>query len=116
VLEKLLHALMRTAIEQAGAQRGVLVVWRDGELRCVAAGSVRNDTITVELRDDPVAQTLLSQSIAQYVLRTRDPVILDDATAEHPFSADSYIRQRQARSVLCLPLITQAKLGGLLYL
>jgi predicted ATPase/signal transduction histidine kinase/serine/threonine protein kinase len=116
VLEKLIHALLRTAIEQAGAQRGVLVIWRDGELRCVAAGSIRNDTITVELRDDPMAQTLLSQSIAQYVLRTRDPVILDDAAAEHPFSEDPYIRQLRARSVLCLPLITQAKLGGLLYL
>jgi predicted ATPase/signal transduction histidine kinase len=116
VLEKLIDTLMRTAIEQAGAQRGVLVVWRDGEMRCVAAGSIRNDAIVVELRDAPMAQTLLSQSIAQYVLRTRDPVILDDATAEHPFSADPYIRQRRARSVLCLPLITQAKLGGLLYL
>ena len=116
VLEKLIDTLMRTAIEQAGAQRGVLVIWRDGELRRVAAGSIRNDTIIVELRDDPMAQTLLSQSIAQYVLRTRDPVILDDATAEQPFSADPYIRQRRARSVLCLPLITQAKLGGLLYL
>ena len=116
VLEKLIDTMMRTAIEQAGAQRGILITWRGGELRCVSEASTRNDTITVELRDEPIAQTVLSQSIVQYVLRTRDPVILDDAAAEHPFSTDPYIRQRQARSVLCLPLLAQAKFGGLLYL
>ena len=49
-------------------------------------------------------------------LRTRESVILDDAAAEPPFAADPYIRQHQARSVLCLPLINQAKLIGVLYL
>ena len=31
-------------------------------------------------------------------------------------SADPYIRQHQARSILCLPLVNQAKLMGVLYL
>ena len=48
--------------------------------------------------------------------RTHESVILDDASAQHPFSADSYVRQLHARSILCLPLINQAKLIGLLYL
>ena len=43
-------------------------------------------------------------------------MILDDAAAETAFAADPYIRQRQARSILCLPLINQAKLIGVLYL
>jgi PAS domain S-box-containing protein len=43
-------------------------------------------------------------------------VILGDASAQNPFSADAYIRQHHARSILCLPLINQAKLIGLLYL
>jgi PAS domain S-box-containing protein len=116
VLERLIDTMMRTAVEQAGAQRGVLIVWRGGELWCVAEGSTQNDTITVELRDEPMAETVLPQSVVQYVLRTREPVILDDAAADHPFSADPYIRRRQARSILCIPLLTQAKLGGLLYL
>jgi len=116
VLEKLIDTMMRTAIEQAGAERGVLVIWRGGEFRCVAQASTRNDTISVELQDEPLAQAVLSQSILQYVLRTREPVILGDAAAEHPFAAEPYIRERQTRSVLCLPLLTQAKLGGVLYL
>ena len=59
---------------------------------------------------------VLPESVLHYVLRTRESVILDDAAAQPPFSADPYIRQRQARSILCLPLINQAKLIGVLYL
>ena len=51
-----------------------------------------------------------------YVLRTRESVILDDAVAQSPFAADAYIRQRQAHSLLCLPLLNQSKLIGVLYL
>src|SRR6202035_5528572 len=54
--------------------------------------------------------------VLQYVLRTREGVILDDAAAENDFSADPYIRQHAARSILCLPLLNQAKLIGVLYL
>jgi PAS domain S-box-containing protein len=50
------------------------------------------------------------------VIRTRESVILDDASAQNPFSADEYICQKNARSVLCLPLVKQAKLIGVLYL
>ena len=59
---------------------------------------------------------VLPESVLHYVLRTRESVILDDAAAQPPFAADPYIRQRQARSILCLPLINQAKLIGVLYL
>jgi GAF domain-containing protein len=51
-----------------------------------------------------------------YVIRTRESVILDDALAQNPFSADEYISQKHVRSVLCLPLVKQAKLIGVLYL
>src|ERR671916_699235 len=55
-------------------------------------------------------------AVLQYVLRTRDSVILDDASIEHLFSTDEYIRQKHARSVLCLPLVKQSTLIGVLYL
>jgi PAS domain S-box-containing protein len=54
--------------------------------------------------------------VVHYVIRTRESVILDDALAQNPFSADEYIRQKHARSVLCLPLVKQSKLIGVLYL
>ena len=59
---------------------------------------------------------MLPESVLRYVVRTQESVILDDAAAQNPFSADPYIRQHQARSILCLPLINQAKLIGVLYL
>ena len=51
-----------------------------------------------------------------HVLRTGESVLLDDAAAQSAFADDPYIRERQTRSILCLPLINQGKLNGVLYL
>jgi GAF domain-containing protein len=48
------------------------------------------------------------------VARTRESVILDDALTQNLFSEDQYISRRRPRAVLCLPLVKQAKLMGLL--
>src|SRR5208283_1920370 len=72
--------------------------------------------VSVHLRDEPVSEALLPVSVLHYVLRTREIVILDDAVAQSAFAADPYIRARQARSTLCLPLVNQGKLNGVLYL
>src|SRR4029077_12016436 len=116
VLEKLLETLMRAAIEHAGAQRGLLIAPRGTEQWIEAEATTRGDVVSVVLRDEPMAAAALPESIVHYVVRTREAVILDDASAETPFAADAYLRQHQARSILCLPLINQTKLIGLLYL
>jgi PAS domain S-box-containing protein len=115
VLERLLDTLMHTAIEQAGAQRGLLLIPRETEQRIAAEATTPGDTVKVLLRDEPVTAAL-PESILHYVVRTREAVILDDAAAENPFAADPYLHQHQARSILCLPLLNQSKLIGLLYL
>ena len=116
VLEKLLDTLMRTAIEQAGAERGLLILPRGVGQRIEAEATISGDTVVVRLCDEAVAETALPEGVLHYVLRTRESVILDDAAAENAFSADPYIRQHCARSILCLPLLNQAKLIGMLYL
>ncbi len=116
VLEKLIDTLMRTAIEHAGAERGLLILPRGVEQRIEAEATTSEDTIIVRFGKASVAEAVVPESIIHYVVRTQDSVILDDASAQHPFSADAYIRQQHARSILCLPLIKQAKLIGLLYL
>jgi PAS domain S-box-containing protein len=116
VLEMLIDTLMRTAIEQAGAERGLLILQRGAEPRIEAEATTGGDTVVVQLRDQPVTASVLPESVLHYVLRTRESVILDDAAAQPEFAADPYLRERQARSILCLPLITQAKLTGVLYL
>jgi predicted ATPase/signal transduction histidine kinase/GAF domain-containing protein len=116
VLEKLIDTLMRTAIEHAGAERGLLILPRGVELRIEAEATTSGETIIVHLREAPLAEVAVPESIIHYVMRTQESVVLDDASAQNPFSADTYVRQRHARSILCLPLINQAKLIGLLYL
>ena len=117
VLEKLVDTLLRTAIEQAGAERGLLLLPRGGDaLRIDAEGTADGKGVIVHPRNEAVGAAVLPESVLQYVLRTRESVTLDDAAAQSPFTADPYIRQRQVRSVLCLPLINQAKLIGVVYL
>jgi PAS domain S-box-containing protein len=116
ILERLVDTIMRRAIEHAGAQRGLLILVRDQDQRVEAEATTSGDTIAVRLQEAPVAEAAVPQSIIRYVSRTHESVILDDALARHPFSADSYVRQMHTRSILCLPLINQAKLIGLLYL
>jgi predicted ATPase/signal transduction histidine kinase len=116
VLEKLIDTLMRAAIEHAGAERGVLILPRGTEQRVVAEATTSADTVAVHLRDASLAAAALPESIVHYVVHTRESVILDDASSRNPFSADPYLRQHHARSILCLPLINQAKLIGVLYL
>src|ERR1700736_1541629 len=110
VLEKLIDTLMRTAIEHAGAERGLLILPRGVEQRIEAEAATSGDTVIVRLRDVSMAEAAVPESIIHYVVRTRESVILDDASAQNSFSADTYIRQHRARSVLCLPLINQARL------
>jgi PAS domain S-box-containing protein len=107
---------MRTAVEQAGAERGLLILPHGAALQIEAEATTDGDTVTVQLRNQPVTATVLPETVLHYVLHTRESVILDDAAAQPPFAADPYMLQHQARSVLCLLLITQAKLTGLLYL
>jgi PAS domain S-box-containing protein len=116
VLEKLIGTLMRTAIEHAGAERGLLILPQGLEQWIAAEARTRVDTIIVCLEEASVAEAAMPESIVRYVVRTQESVILDDASAHNPFSVDAYIRQQHARSVLCLPLINQAKLIGVLYL
>jgi predicted ATPase/signal transduction histidine kinase/ActR/RegA family two-component response regulator len=116
VLERTLDALMRTAIEHAGAVRGLLILARPGEHRVVAEITVDGDKVAVQMRNQSVAAGSLPQSVYHYVLHTRESVILDDAAAHGAFTSDAYIRERRARSVLCMPLLKQATLIGVLYL
>jgi steroid delta-isomerase-like uncharacterized protein len=116
VLERLLDTLMRTAVEYAGAERALLILSHTAEPRIMAESTTDPDTITVRLCDEPVAASVLPETVLRHVLRTRESVILDDAAGLNPFSPDPYLAQRHVRSMFCLPLMNQAKLIGVLYL
>src|SRR5580692_169197 len=115
-LEKLIDGLMRAAIEQAGAERGLLILPRGDELQIEAEVTSSGNDVSVHQGNASVAAAVLPESVVRYVMRTRVDVILGDAAAENPFSSDAYIVQHRVRSILCLPLINQARLSGILYL
>ena len=116
VLEKLLDTLMRTAIQLAGAERGLLLLLHGVEPRIAAEATTSGETVVVRLLDTPLTWAVLPEAVLRNVLRTRESVILDDAAAQSPFATDLYILQHGARSILCLPLLNRAKLIGVLYL
>src|SRR5216684_4280139 len=116
VLEKLIDRLMRAAIEHAGAERGLLIVPRGDKLQMEAEATIGGERVTVHLRDGTPTPAALPESLVRYVMRTQETVMLDDASSQNPFSADPYIDQRRARSILSLPLINQGKLIAILYL
>jgi predicted ATPase/signal transduction histidine kinase/ActR/RegA family two-component response regulator len=115
-LGKLIETLMRIAVEHAGAERGMLIVIRNDETRIEAEATSGRGTVEVTLRDAAVTGYELPESVLHTVIRTRESVILDDASTQTPFAADGYIRDTQARSVLCLPMLKQGRLIGVLYL
>ena len=116
VLEKLIDTLMRTAIEHAGAGRGLLILAVGDGYRIEAEARTSNNTVTVGQRQTSVTAADLPESILHYVIRTKESVLLHDAATPNPFSADKYIHEHHARSILCLPLLKQGRLAGVLYL
>jgi PAS domain S-box-containing protein len=114
--EKLIDTLMRTAIEHAGAERGLLILVRDGQPRIEAEATARRDAIEVLLRHTALGPSELPHSALHYVIRTQEHVLLDDASADRVYSQDEYVRQKRSRSVLCLPIVKQKKFIGALYL
>jgi PAS domain S-box-containing protein len=116
VLDQLVRTLMVIAVEHAGAERGLLILPYGQEHRIVAEAGPGCDEVAVRLMQVSVAPSEFPDSLLRYVIRTQESVILDDASAENLFSEDEYIRRQRPRSVLCLPLVKQAKLTGVLYL
>jgi hypothetical protein len=115
VLEKLIDTLMVTALHHAGAERGLLILLRGEQMQIEAEAATDRDTIAVRFLSKVPASSVLPDSVLQYVLRTKEAVIIDDA-ASSQFSGDPYFIRARARSILCLPLIKQATLTGVLHL
>ena len=129
VLDKLLENLMRIAIENAGAQKGFLLLPAPGKAETLvieAEGAVdsetRSETIKVlqsQAIDTPNPKTQLpplSTAIVNYVARARQSVVLNDSASEGQFTHDPYIKAVEPKSVLCSPLVNQGQLSGILYL
>ena len=116
VLAELVETLVRIAVEHAGAERGLLILVRGEERLIEAEATAGRDKVEVVIRRAVVTPSDLLQSALHYAMRTRERVLLDDASADRLYSKEEYVQRKRSRSVLCLPIIKQAKLVGALYL
>jgi PAS domain S-box-containing protein len=116
VLSKLIERLMTIALENAGADRGLLILPAEDDHLIQAEAKAIGDRIELVLSQNLITSAICPDSIVRYVIRSRESVILDDVSKPNIFSEDDYLRSRHAKSILCLPLIKQGRLTGLLYL
>jgi PAS domain S-box-containing protein len=116
VLEKLIQTLLVIAVEHAGAQRGLLILFRNDQPWIEAQAMIDRGRVEVTMQQTAATPSELPESVLHYVIRTRESVVLDDASGRNLYSEDEYLRQKRPRSLLCLPIVKQTKLAGALYL
>jgi len=116
LLDELIETLMRTAVEHAGAERGALVLPSAGAFQVMAEASTGPGGLNVTLRQVDVDNADLPHAVLRYVLRTGQRLLLHDALGERPYADDEHIRREGVRSILCLPLMKQTRMVGVLYL
>ncbi|WP_367267901.1 AAA family ATPase [Okeania sp. SIO2C9] len=120
-LENLFSVLMRVTLENAGAQKGYLILLETGKW-VIEAKAIReiNSSEEIQLKSKqslPLESTHeLPTSLIYYVARTQKTVVLDNATNETQFAADPYIQNYQSKSILCIPIINRGQFIGILYL
>jgi predicted ATPase/signal transduction histidine kinase/tRNA A-37 threonylcarbamoyl transferase component Bud32/ActR/RegA family two-component response regulator len=116
VLSSLLEKMMQIVIENAGAEKGFLLLPQQENWFIEAEGYVDKTTVTV-LQSLPIANSeLVPINLIQYVIRTKEALVLSDATTETTYQREAYIVKHQPKSIVCLPLLNQAQLIGILYL
>lgn len=114
-LDVLLRTIMTSVIENAGAERGFLLL--PGETDWTVAAMALVDNKNASLHSSPLTgSTRVSEAIVRFVIRGRQEVILEDAGQHPTFRQDPHVVEQGVRSVLCLPLLSQSRLSGVLYL
>jgi len=128
LLDKLLATLMTILIENAGAQTGYLILPTQDEWRIEAMsttgyayGSIGNETVAV-LQSIPLesisadSTPYLPTGLINYVIRTQESIVLDNAAQFGNFQSEPWIVQHQSKSILCATLLNQRKLTGIVLL
>lgn len=114
VLSEVVRELLTIAMANAGATRGFLLLSQRGSLSVEAEAEAGKQVV---LQSSPVkGDGRVPGAILDYVVRTGMSVAINNVSELEPFADDPYIRTREVRSALCLPLQNQGELVGLLYL
>ena len=115
-LEQLMQKMMKILIENAGAEKGYLLLEKEGKLHIEVEGRVDGAQGKLSGSTPLDNDDFLPAAMAQYVLRTGENVVLGDATKEGLFTKSSYVVENKPQSVLCIPIQKQGKAFGCIYL
>ncbi|MDY6865860.1 MAG: ATP-binding protein [Halobacteriota archaeon] len=115
-LDKLLKTIMKFVLERLGAQAGYLFMLEDENLILRAQGT-KLRTLNIELKEEKLCDVEgIGHAILQYVKRTKEAVKLGNASEEGLFKNNKEVLELELRSVLCLPILKQQNLLGIIYL
>lgn len=115
-LNGLLSAILQSIMERLGAKTGYLLIAEPQDLAVLAKG-IKHGFVDVQLRGDPNLSTdTLSLAIVNYVYRTAEMLVLDNAGSDGDFIADGTVQHQHLKSVLCVPLLKQQQVLGVLFL
>lgn len=116
-LENLIAQLMNIIMENAGADKAIFLMEKQGKW-LIQGEKYLEQGQTKVLQNIPLERDMknISYTIAHYVIRTKENVVLNDAVHVGMFSQDTYIIKNKPKSVLCMPLLHQGRLTAVLYL
>jgi signal transduction histidine kinase len=118
LIDRLVPHLAQIAMELVGAQKSDVILCRDGRptLEAEALNGEHGQVDLKSIESQPViVSSNVPNSIVQFVARTERKLLLEDARTASEFAMDAYILRVKPRSVLCVPMIRQAQLVGMLY-
>ncbi|MGB1242780.1 MAG: sensor histidine kinase, partial [Chitinophagales bacterium] len=121
VLPQLIEKILTYSLETTGAQKAYLMLVKNK--RISAEAKIRTSNLNTEekniefLSSIPLKQleSEISHTIVNYVMRTQEPLILDNAQQEERFKKDTYLTTNKVLSVFCLPILHKKKITSLLY-
>ncbi len=113
-LGSLLKKLIQLVIENAGAQKGMLLLKREADFY-VEAVKLGEDSEATVLNGIPIQSAEVPEPIIRFVERTHETVVFDDAANEEMYANDPYILREKPKSVLCMPIVHQKYLVAILY-
>ncbi|NLV26800.1 MAG: AAA family ATPase [Methanomicrobiales archaeon] len=114
-LKRLLCIMTKVLMETAGAERGILMMERDGTFYIEAYRDMNSEPKilqSIPMDSDPG----IPSAIISYVIRTGKMLILPDAMNEGQFTNDPAVIMRNIRSLICIPLHSRGSIRAVLYL
>jgi PAS domain S-box-containing protein len=115
-MDRLLGKIMHIVIENAGAQYGYLLIENNDIWTVAAKGGVNHEEVEIHLPVKIDESDLVSLGVIRFVARTGKKVVLDNAALQGEYVNDSHIKNKQNKSLLCVPIFHRRKMISILYL